>query len=66
MTGLAGSGNYSQAQNVLDASVQVAYTRYPHMEDEDLRFILEIVEGYRRDLKVYNSFNRRSDCGGCR
>ena len=54
MTGLARGGNYAQAQSVLDASVQTAYTRYPHMEDEDLKFILEIVEGYRRDLQIYN------------
>ena len=54
MTGLARGGNYSQAQSVLDASVQTAYTRYPHMEDEDMKFILDIVEGYRRDLQVYN------------
>ena len=66
MTGFARGGNYSQAQNVLDASVQVAHTRYPHMEDEDIRFILDIVEGYRRDLEIYNKFNRKSDCGGCR
>ena len=66
MTGLARSGNYSQAQNVLDASVATAYRRYPNMEDEDIRFILDIVEGYRRDLKVYNAHSRRFDCGNCR
>jgi len=66
MTGLARSGNYSQALNTLDASVATAYRRYPNMEDEDIRFILGIVEGYQRDLRVYNEQNRRSDCGGCR
>ena len=66
MTGLARGGKYSQAQNVLDASVQTAYARYPHMEDEDIRFIVDIVEGYRRDLQIYNAHSRRSDCGGCR
>jgi len=66
MAGLARSGNYSQAQNVLDASVSTAYRRYPNMEDEDIRFILDIVEGYRRDLRVYNEQNRRHDCGSCR
>jgi Mg-chelatase subunit ChlD len=59
MTGLARSGNYSQALNTLDDSVATAYRRYPNMEDEDIRFILGIVEGYQRDLRVYN-------CGGCR
>jgi len=66
MTGLARSGNYSQALNTLDASVATAYRRYPSMEDQDIRFILEIVEGYQRDLRVYNQQNRRHDCGGCR
>ena len=66
MAGLARSGNYSQAQNTLDASVATAYRRYPNMEDQDIRFILDIVEGYRRDLRVYNGHSRRSECGGCR
>jgi len=66
MTNLARRGNYSLAQNTLDASISTAYRRYPNMEDEDIKFILGIVEGYQRDLKVYNGYNRRSDCGGCR
>lgn len=66
MTGLARRGDYSRAQNVLDSSVASAYRRYPHMEDTDIKFILNIVEGYQRDLKVYNGYNRKSDCGGCR
>ena len=66
MTGLARSGNYSQALNTLNTSVATAYRRYPNMEDEDIRFILGIVEGYQRDLRVYNEQNRRHDCGGCR
>ncbi len=66
MAGLARSGNYSQAQNTLDASVATAYRRYPNMEDQDIRFILDIIEGYQRDLKVYNAHSRRSECGGCR
>ena len=65
-TGLARSRNYSQALNTLDASVATECRRYPNMEDEDIRFILGIVEGYQRDLRVYNGQNRRSDCGGCR
>jgi Mg-chelatase subunit ChlD len=66
MTGLARRGNYSQAQSVLDASVATAHRRYPNMEDEDIRFILDIVEGYRRDLRVYNDHSRKFDCGSCR
>ena len=66
MTGLARRGDFSRAQNILDSSVASAYQRYPNMEDADIRFILNIVEGYQRDLKVYNGYHRRSDCGGCR
>lgn len=66
MTGLARRGNYSQAQSVLDASVAAAHRRYPNMEDDDIRFILNIVEGYRRDLRVYNEHSRKFDCGNCR
>jgi Ca-activated chloride channel homolog len=66
MTGFARRGNYSQAQDTLDASVATAYRRYPSMEDQDIRFILDIVEGYRGDLRVYNGYYRKSDCGGCR
>ena len=66
MTGLARRGDYSRAQHVLDSSLATAYRRYPNMEDADIRFILNIVEGYQRDLKVYNGYQRKSDCGGCR
>ncbi|MCM3872708.1 MAG: VWA domain-containing protein [Pyrinomonadaceae bacterium] len=66
MSGFARRGNHSQAQNALDASVATAYRRYPNMEDQDIRFILDIVQGYQRDLKAYNEYNRKSSCGGCR
>ena len=66
MAALARGGKYSQALNALDASVATAYRRYPNMEDEDIRFILGIVEGYQRDLRTFNEQNRRYDCGGCR
>jgi Ca-activated chloride channel homolog len=66
MTEFARRGNFSQAQSALDASVSTAYQRYPNMEDTDIKFILDIIEGYQRDLRVYNSYPRRSDCGGCR
>ena len=66
MAGLARNGNYMQAKMALDASVTSAYRRYPHMEDPDIKFILDIIEGYRRDLSVYNDFSRKHDCSGCR
>ena len=66
MAGLARSGNYVQAKMALDTSVTSAYRRYPNMEDPDIKFILDIIEGYRRDLSVYNDLPRKHDCGGCR
>ena len=66
MANLARSGNYALAQGVLDASLSTAYRRYPNMEDEDIRFIIDIVDGYRRDLRVYNEYSRKHDCGVCR
>ncbi len=66
MAAQARSGHYPLAQNTLEASVASAYRRYPNMEDEDIRFILDIVEGYRRDLRIYNGPIRRSECGTCR
>jgi hypothetical protein len=66
MANIARTGNYALAQSVLDASVCTAYRRYPNMENEDVRFIIDIVEGYRRDLRVYNKFSRKHDCGVCR
>lgn len=66
MAGLARSGNYAQAQAVLDASVASAYRRYPKMEDEDVRSIIDIVEGYRRDLRVYNKYSPRQNRRTCK
>jgi Ca-activated chloride channel homolog len=54
------------AQGALDNSVSTAYRRYPNMEDGDIRFILNIVEGYQRELRAVNG-NSGNDCGGgCR
>lgn len=66
MTGLARGGNYLQAQNALENSISTAHHRYPNMEDGDIRFILDIAEGYQRDLRTYNDYNRNTNCGGCR
>jgi Mg-chelatase subunit ChlD len=59
--------NFAQAEGLLNSSVSVAYGRYPNMEDGDIRFILNIVEGYQRDLRTFNGSNRGPECGGgCR
>ncbi len=59
--------SYFEGENFLNSSVSEAYRRYPNMEDKDIRFILNIVEGYQRDLKAFNGQNRQnSDCGKCK
>jgi Mg-chelatase subunit ChlD len=59
--------NFAQAEGLLNSSVSTAYGRYPNMEDGNIRFILNIVEGYQRDLRTFNGSNRGPDCGGgCR
>ena len=67
MTESAKRRDFAGAGNLLGASVANAYRRYPNMEDADIRFILNIVEGYDRDLKAFNGHNRRDGCSsGCR
>ena len=58
--------DYHRAANVLNASVSQTYRRYPNMEDTDIKFILNIVEGYQRDLRVFNADKGKDDCGQCR
>jgi Mg-chelatase subunit ChlD len=66
MTAFAKRHSFREAENVLNASVSTAYRRYPNMEDNDIRFILNIAEGYQRDLKAINGQTRNSDCRTCR
>lgn len=67
MTEAARRQNYREAENFVNASTADAYRRYPNMEDKDIRFVLNIVEGYRRDLKAFNRQKSKSgDCGTCR
>jgi hypothetical protein len=62
----ANTGNYTRAANVLNASVTETYKRYPNMEDGDIKFMLNIVEGYRRDLRTFTGGHTNKDCGSCR
>lgn len=67
MRELANRRNFVGAEGALNSSTTIAYGRYPNMEDADIRFILNIVEGYQRDLRTFNGYNRAPDCGGgCR
>lgn len=67
MTEAARRQNYRQAENFLNASVAETYKRFPNMEDKDVKFVLDIIEGYRRDLKAVNNSQQRqnNDCGKC-
>lgn len=65
MTEAAKRQNYRQAENFLNASVSETYKRFPNMEDDDVKFILNIIEGYRRDLKAVNRQNKNNDCAKC-
>lgn len=59
--------SFVEAENALSTSLNTAYRRYPNMEDTDIRFILNMIEGYQRDLRTFNGSNRAPDCGGgCR
>jgi Mg-chelatase subunit ChlD len=65
MTEAAKRQNYRQAENFLNASVTETYKRFPNMEDKDVQFILNIIEGYRTDLKAVNRQRQNNDCGKC-
>jgi len=65
MTEAARRQNYRQAENFLNASVAETYKRFPNMEDKDIRFILNIIEGYQRDLKAVNRQRQNNDCAKC-
>jgi len=58
--------NFAQAESFLNASVSGTYRRYPNMEDKDIKFILNIIEGYQRDLRAFNGQKQNSDCGKCK
>lgn len=58
--------NYAQAESFLNASVSKTYRRYPNMEDRDIKFILNIIEGYRSDLRAFNGQRQNGDCGKCK
>lgn len=66
MKNAAEARNYGRAATLLDASVSETYRRYPNMEDGDVKFMLDIVEGYRRDLRAFNGGRSGDGCGDCR
>lgn len=57
--------NYRQAENFINASISETHRRFPNMEDKDIRYILNIVEDYQRDLRAFNRQRGNDDCGKC-
>lgn len=67
MTEAVRRNRYREAENFLNASASAVYRRYPNNEDKDVRYVLNIIEGYQRDLKSFNRQTRRNDdCTNCR
>lgn len=65
MSEVAKKKDYRTAENLLNNSVATTYRRYPNMEDKDIRFILDIVEDYQRNLRKFNRRDRNNDCRQC-
>jgi Mg-chelatase subunit ChlD len=65
MTEAARRNNYRQAENIVNDSVAQTYRRFPNMEDKDVKYILNIVENYQRNLKAVNQSRKNEDCGKC-
>lgn len=68
MTEATKQNQYRRAEDFINGSIITAYRRYPNMEDQDIRFILNIVEDYQRNLRNYNrgrGDSDRGDCGKC-
>ena len=66
MTESAKRQQHRRGLDLLNASIAATRQRFPNMEDSDIRFILNIVEGYQRDLQTFQSGSDRRDCGACR
>lgn len=66
MTAAARRQDHGRALDLLNASVSETHKRYPNMEDNDIKFVLNIVEGYQRDLRNVLGSRGGRDCGHCR
>jgi Mg-chelatase subunit ChlD len=57
--------DFWQAENFINTSVSETNRRFPNMEDNDIRYILNIVEDFQRDLRAFNRQRGNDDCGKC-
>jgi hypothetical protein len=55
MSEAAKKQKFTDAENFLNASAATTHERFPNMEDKDIKFVLDIIENYQRELKAYNA-----------
>lgn len=65
MTAAFKNGRHREAENLLDQSSAETRRRFPNMEDKDVRYMLDIIENYRADLRNFNRSRGDGDCGKC-
>jgi Mg-chelatase subunit ChlD len=58
-------GKYGEAERILNQSTATTRKRYPNMEDKDIRYVFDIIEKYRTDLRLFNRGRTNEDCGEC-
>lgn len=60
------AGKFSESEKHLNRSTAETQKRFPNMEDKDIRFVFDIIENYRADLKTFNRSRSNGDCGNCK
>ena len=55
MSEAAKKQKFAEAENFLNSSAAMTHERFPNMEDKDIKFVLDIIENYQRELKTYNA-----------
>jgi Mg-chelatase subunit ChlD len=59
------NGKAVEAERFLNNIAIETNKRYPNMEDKDVKFVFDIIENYRNDLRKFNHSNLNEDCGRC-
>lgn len=60
MSEAAKAKKYLDAENLVNTSVAKTRERFPSMEDKDIKYVLNIVENYQRELKTYNQNQKQA------
>lgn len=53
--------HFKEAERLLTAAIERTYSRYPHLEDEDIRRNLTVAEQYQESLRKYNRLRDSRD-----